>query len=109
MEVELWLENNRSVDSLVSSDIEVEEEIKEDEEGEEDDLEYFDTFPSIELLRHVYDRDERTVMFEKDNEKNTFKMPHKMERFKDIDIEDLKTNNIPPFVIENDDSNQENP
>nr|GFB34204.1 protein kinase-like domain, concanavalin A-like lectin/glucanase domain protein [Tanacetum cinerariifolium] len=36
-------------------------------------------------------REEGTVMFEKDNKKLTFKMPHKVERFKDIDIEDLKT------------------
>ncbi|GKB06444.1 hypothetical protein Tco_0834677 [Tanacetum coccineum] len=42
-EVELWLENNRSVDSLVSLENEFEEE-------EEDDLEYFDTFPNIEEL-----------------------------------------------------------
>ncbi|GJX62457.1 hypothetical protein Tco_0295357 [Tanacetum coccineum] len=36
-------------------------------------------------------------MFEKNDEKVTFKMPHKMKRFKDI--EDLNTNNIPPFSI----------
>ncbi|GJY18248.1 protein kinase-like domain, concanavalin A-like lectin/glucanase domain protein [Tanacetum coccineum] len=173
MEVELWLENNRSFDSLVSSYNESEEEIKEKEEEEEDDLEYFDTFPTIEELStglesrrkplnpkktynfvkrvrglkvfvgnftyecdfvvlkdttsvidhylggmvlgkpfvkksgFVYDREEGTVMFEKDNEKITFNMPHKRERFKHIDIKDLKTGNIPPFVIENDDSSHE--
>ncbi|GJZ34629.1 hypothetical protein Tco_0580446 [Tanacetum coccineum] len=46
MEVELRLENNRSVDSLVSSENEFEE--------EEDDLEYFDTFLTIEELRLNY-------------------------------------------------------
>ncbi|GJR71209.1 protein kinase-like domain, concanavalin A-like lectin/glucanase domain protein [Tanacetum coccineum] len=55
----------------------------------------------------VYNRDEGTVTFEKNSEKITFKMPHKMERFKHIDIEDLKTDNIPPFVIGGDDSDQE--
>ncbi|GJX61122.1 protein kinase-like domain, concanavalin A-like lectin/glucanase domain protein [Tanacetum coccineum] len=224
IEVELWLENNRSVDSLVSLENEFEEE-------EEDDLEYFDTFPNIEELGYhewllknprpscvnakvrtrnlnnikiscmmghflkrqayidlespinvmsrlnyywimserlesrrkpsnpekifnfvgrvrglkvfvrnftyecdfvvieditividhylrwmilgnpfvkesklVYDKDEGMVMLEKDNKKITFKMPHEMERFKHIEIEDLKTDNIPPFVIANDDS-----
>nr|GEU38084.1 hypothetical protein [Tanacetum cinerariifolium] len=51
MEIELWLENNRSVDSLVRSDNEFEEEIETNEEEEEDDLEYFDTFPTIKDLR----------------------------------------------------------
>ncbi|GKD69053.1 hypothetical protein Tco_1323143 [Tanacetum coccineum] len=45
MEVELWLENNGSVDSLVSSENEFEE-----EKEKEDDLEYFDTFLTIEEL-----------------------------------------------------------
>nr|GEU30892.1 retrovirus-related Pol polyprotein from transposon TNT 1-94 [Tanacetum cinerariifolium] len=49
MKIKLWLENNESVDSLVSSDNEFEEE----EEEEEDDLEYFDTFPTIEELRLI--------------------------------------------------------
>ncbi|GKF90140.1 hypothetical protein Tco_0264103 [Tanacetum coccineum] len=52
MEIELWLENNGSVDSLVSSDNEFEEEIEEEEEEDDDDLEYFDTFPTIEELRY---------------------------------------------------------
>ncbi|GJV94814.1 hypothetical protein Tco_1546391 [Tanacetum coccineum] len=50
MEIDLWLENNGSVDSLVSLDNEFEEEIEIKEEEEEDDLEYFDTFPTIEEL-----------------------------------------------------------
>ncbi|GJU90273.1 protein kinase-like domain, concanavalin A-like lectin/glucanase domain protein [Tanacetum coccineum] len=59
--------------------------------------------PFVKKSGLVYNKNKGTVMFEKDNEKITFKMPHKMERFKHIDIEDLKTDNIPPFVIENDD------
>ncbi|GJX51737.1 hypothetical protein Tco_0278582 [Tanacetum coccineum] len=50
MEIELWLENNRSVNSLVSSDNEFEEEIEIEEDEEKDDLEYFNTFPTIEEL-----------------------------------------------------------
>ncbi|GKE39155.1 hypothetical protein Tco_1462560 [Tanacetum coccineum] len=53
IEIKLWLENNGSVDSLVSSDNEFEEEIEE-EEKEEDDLEYFDTFLTIEELWQAY-------------------------------------------------------
>ncbi|GJX81349.1 hypothetical protein Tco_0330830 [Tanacetum coccineum] len=115
------------------SEEEVEEELKEEEE---DDPKYFDTFPTIEELgyhewllknprppwvsakygveeafvkasRLVYDKGEGTVTFGKDNKRITFKMPYKMERFKHIDIEDLKTDNIPPFVIAGDDSDQE--
>ncbi|GJY36259.1 hypothetical protein Tco_0421637 [Tanacetum coccineum] len=63
--------------------------------------------PFVKESRLVYEKDEGTVVFEKDNEKITFKMPHKMERFKHIDIEDLKTDNLPPFIIANDDSGQE--
>nr|GFA94347.1 retrotransposon Orf1 [Tanacetum cinerariifolium] len=47
----------------------------------------------------VYNKDEGTVTFKKSEEKITFKMPHKMERFKHIDKDILKTDNIPPFVI----------
>ncbi|GKE48552.1 hypothetical protein Tco_1479810 [Tanacetum coccineum] len=63
--------------------------------------------PFVEKFGLVYDKDERTVTFGKGNEKITFKMPHKMERFKHIDVEDLKTDNIPPFVITGDDSDEE--
>ncbi|GJW01873.1 hypothetical protein Tco_1560729 [Tanacetum coccineum] len=63
--------------------------------------------PFVNKCGIIYDKDEGTVMFEKCNEKITFKMPHKMEMFKHIDIEDLKTDNIPPFVIASDDSDQE--
>ncbi|GKA39625.1 hypothetical protein Tco_0732176 [Tanacetum coccineum] len=63
--------------------------------------------PFVKESRLVYDKDKGTVVFEKDNEKITFKMPHKMERFKHIDIEDMKTDKLPPFVIANNDSDQE--
>ncbi|GJY84004.1 protein kinase-like domain, concanavalin A-like lectin/glucanase domain protein [Tanacetum coccineum] len=39
----------------------------------------------------VYDQEEGTVTFKKDNEKITFKMPHKMEVFNRIDFKDINT------------------
>nr|GEV69648.1 retrotransposon Orf1 [Tanacetum cinerariifolium] len=164
--VESWLKNSRSVDSLVSSDDEVEDKIKEveeEEEDEENDLEYFDIFPVMEELGYHewlfkivsplgglkvfignftyechfmvledttgvidhylgsvvfgklfvkknqahYDKEEGTVLFEKDNKKIIFMMPHKMEMFKHIDFKDLKTDCIPHFVKEGDDDNHE--
>ncbi|GJZ55841.1 hypothetical protein Tco_0611034 [Tanacetum coccineum] len=48
----------------------------------------------------VYDQEEGTVVFEKDNEKITFKMPHKMETFNHIDFKDVDTNSI----LENNDN-----
>nr|GEV25746.1 hypothetical protein [Tanacetum cinerariifolium] len=49
----------------------------------------------------VYDRKEGTITFKKDNEKITFKMPHKMEVFNHMDSKDVNTDTIPPFVLEN--------
>ncbi|GJU00238.1 hypothetical protein Tco_1110576 [Tanacetum coccineum] len=46
------------------------------------------------------------VTFEKDDEKITFKMPHKMEAFNHIDFKDVNTNSIPPFVLENNDDRE---
>nr|GEW08784.1 Rho GTPase-activating protein 5-like [Tanacetum cinerariifolium] len=63
--------------------------------------------PFVEATRFVYDRREGTIAFEKDKEKIVFKMPHKMEMFKHIDFTNIKTNPIPPFVIESDDDNSE--
>ncbi|GJV54293.1 hypothetical protein Tco_1450034 [Tanacetum coccineum] len=57
----------------------------------------------VEATGLVYDREERTITFEKDKEKIMFRMPHKMEMFKHIDFTDIKTDHIPPFVIESDD------
>ncbi|GKC77770.1 hypothetical protein Tco_1128544 [Tanacetum coccineum] len=59
----------------------------------------------VEATGLVYDREEGTITFEKDKEKIVFKMPHKIEMFKHIDFTDMKTNCIPPFVIESDDDN----
>ncbi|GJT67642.1 protein kinase-like domain, concanavalin A-like lectin/glucanase domain protein [Tanacetum coccineum] len=63
--------------------------------------------PFVKESGLVYDKDEGTLTFEKDKERITFKMPRKMERFKHIDKEILKTDNIPPFIITCDDSDQE--
>ncbi|GJU91213.1 protein kinase-like domain, concanavalin A-like lectin/glucanase domain protein [Tanacetum coccineum] len=63
--------------------------------------------PLVKKFELVYDRDEGMVTFKKDKENITFKMPHKMERFKHINIENLKTDNIPPCIITGDDGDQE--
>ncbi|GJW93318.1 hypothetical protein Tco_0172990 [Tanacetum coccineum] len=63
--------------------------------------------PFVKETRLAYDKDEGIVTFEKDKEKITFKMPHKMERFKHIDKDILKTDNISPFIITGDDGDQE--
>ncbi|GJU25468.1 hypothetical protein Tco_1164089 [Tanacetum coccineum] len=42
----------------------------------------------------VYDHEEGTITFEKDNKKITFKMPHKMEAFNHIDLKDVNTDSI---------------
>ncbi|GJW81177.1 hypothetical protein Tco_0145152 [Tanacetum coccineum] len=57
--------------------------------------------PFVRETGLVYDQEEGTVVFEKDNEKITFKMPHKMETFNHIDFKDIDTNSIPPFVLDN--------
>ncbi|GKD40211.1 protein kinase-like domain, concanavalin A-like lectin/glucanase domain protein [Tanacetum coccineum] len=59
--------------------------------------------PFVRKTGFVYDQEEGTVIFEKDNEKITFKMPHKMEMFNHIDFKDVNTDFIPPFVFENND------
>ncbi|GKA93569.1 hypothetical protein Tco_0815555 [Tanacetum coccineum] len=63
--------------------------------------------PFVKESGLIYDKYEGTITFEKDKERITFKMPHKMERFKHIDKEILKTDNIPSFIITSDDSDQE--
>ncbi|GKB00646.1 protein kinase-like domain, concanavalin A-like lectin/glucanase domain protein [Tanacetum coccineum] len=59
--------------------------------------------PFIRETGLVYDKKEGTVVFEKENEKITFKMPHKMEMFNHMDFKDINTDSIPPLVLENDD------
>ncbi|GKA94910.1 hypothetical protein Tco_0816948 [Tanacetum coccineum] len=51
----------------------------------------------------VYNQEEGTVTFEKDNKKITFKMPHKMEMFNQTDFKEINTDSIPPFVLESND------
>ncbi|GJT94968.1 putative reverse transcriptase domain-containing protein [Tanacetum coccineum] len=62
--------------------------------------------PFVKESELVYDKDEGTVMFEKDSERITYKMSHKMERFKNI--ENLNTDNIPPFIIASNDDEENN-
>ncbi|GJX53520.1 hypothetical protein Tco_0281889 [Tanacetum coccineum] len=47
--------------------------------------------------------EEGTVTFKNDEEKITFKMPHKMEAFNHIDFKDINTDSIPPFVLRSND------
>ncbi|GJV50300.1 hypothetical protein Tco_1440512 [Tanacetum coccineum] len=63
--------------------------------------------PFVEATGLIYERKEGTITFEKDKEKIVFKMPHKLEMFKHIDFTDIKTDRIPPFVIESDDDKSE--
>nr|GEW70792.1 MAK10-like protein [Tanacetum cinerariifolium] len=62
--------------------------------------------PFIKETGLVYDKDEGTVTFKKEGEKIIFKMPHKMEMFKHIDKDILKTDNILSFIMTGDDGNQ---
>ncbi|GKE86417.1 hypothetical protein Tco_1560159, partial [Tanacetum coccineum] len=95
-EIESWLEDSRIVDSLDGLN----------------EIEYFDTFPTLEELEYhewllKYPKpswEEGTVTFEKDDEKITFKMPHKMEAFNRIDFKDINTDSIPPFVLGSNDN-----
>ncbi|GKA30969.1 hypothetical protein Tco_0717274 [Tanacetum coccineum] len=59
--------------------------------------------PFVRKTGLVYDQEEGTVIFKKDNEKITFKMPHKMKTFNHIDLKDVNTDSIPPSVLENND------
>nr|GEU44884.1 retrovirus-related Pol polyprotein from transposon TNT 1-94 [Tanacetum cinerariifolium] len=51
----------------------------------------------VKQSKLTYDKEEGTVMFEKNDERVTCKMPYKLKRFKDM--EDLNTDNIPPFFV----------
>ncbi|GJR45614.1 hypothetical protein Tco_1313717 [Tanacetum coccineum] len=55
----------------------------------------------------VYNKEEGTIMFERDKERIIFKMPHKIDMFKHIDFADRGTDSIPSFVIESDDDDCE--
>nr|GEW68158.1 hypothetical protein [Tanacetum cinerariifolium] len=56
--------------------------------------------PFVEATKLVYNKEKRTVVFERDKEKIVFKIPHKMDMLKHIDFTDISTDHIPPFVIE---------
>nr|GEV93736.1 protein kinase-like domain, concanavalin A-like lectin/glucanase domain protein [Tanacetum cinerariifolium] len=47
----------------------------------------------------VYDQEEGTITFKKDDEKSTFKMPRKMEASNHKDFKNINTDSIPPFVL----------
>ncbi|GJV10010.1 hypothetical protein Tco_1351551 [Tanacetum coccineum] len=55
--------------------------------------------PFIEETGLAYNKEEGTIVFRKNDEKITFKMPHKMEMFGHIDLKDMNTDPIPPFVL----------
>ncbi|GJV85649.1 protein kinase-like domain, concanavalin A-like lectin/glucanase domain protein [Tanacetum coccineum] len=55
--------------------------------------------PFVKKTELIYDMKEGTVAFEDNNEKLIFKMPQKMEMFKNVDFTRVSTNRIPPFVI----------
>ncbi|GJW52506.1 hypothetical protein Tco_0096591 [Tanacetum coccineum] len=63
--------------------------------------------PFVEATGLVYNKEEGTLVFEKDKEKIVFKMPHRMNMFKHIDFTDISTDRIPPFLIKSDDDNCE--
>nr|GEY35811.1 hypothetical protein [Tanacetum cinerariifolium] len=56
--------------------------------------------PFIDETGLVYNEEEGTVMFEEDDEKITFKMPHTMEIFKQTKLMGLSTDSIPPSAYE---------
>ncbi|GKC14932.1 hypothetical protein Tco_1011714 [Tanacetum coccineum] len=56
--------------------------------------------PFIDETGLVYNKEEGTIMFEQDDEKITFKMPHTMEVFKQLKLMGLSTDYIPPSAYE---------
>ncbi|GKC50164.1 hypothetical protein Tco_1072909 [Tanacetum coccineum] len=57
--------------------------------------------------RLIYDKKGWTIAFKDNNEKLIFKMPHKMEMFKNVDFTRVSTDKIPPFIIGgNEDDNE---
>ncbi|GJU35608.1 hypothetical protein Tco_1183962 [Tanacetum coccineum] len=63
--------------------------------------------PFMEATGLFYNKEEGTVVFERDKERIIFKMPHKIDMFKHVDFMDRGTNSIPPFVKESEDDNYE--
>ncbi|GKA52669.1 hypothetical protein Tco_0745984 [Tanacetum coccineum] len=56
--------------------------------------------PFIDETDLVYNEEEGTVMFDQDDEKITFKMPHTMEIFYQTRLMGLSTDSIPPSAYE---------
>ncbi|GKB66537.1 MAK10-like protein [Tanacetum coccineum] len=56
--------------------------------------------PFIDETGLVYNKERGTVMFEQNDEKITFKMPHTMEIFRQTKLMGLSTDSIPPFAHE---------
>nr|GEX51618.1 protein kinase-like domain, concanavalin A-like lectin/glucanase domain protein [Tanacetum cinerariifolium] len=65
--------------------------------------------PFVEKTRLIYDNKEGTIAFEDNNDKLIFKMPHKMEMFKNVDFTGVSTDRIPPFIIGGNDDDNEKP
>ncbi|GJS77750.1 hypothetical protein Tco_0727631 [Tanacetum coccineum] len=55
--------------------------------------------PFIEQTGLAYDKEEGTIVFRRNDEKITFKMPHKMEKFRHVDLKDMNTDPIPPLIL----------
>ncbi|GJV47748.1 hypothetical protein Tco_1437960 [Tanacetum coccineum] len=108
-------------ESEFETDGEVEEILKEEEDDEDGSFAYECDFMILEdttsiIDRHlgemvfgrpfidetglIYNKEEGTVMFEQDDEKITFKMPHTMEIFKQTNLMGLSTDSIPPLAYE---------
>ncbi|GKE55330.1 hypothetical protein Tco_1494515 [Tanacetum coccineum] len=56
--------------------------------------------PFIDETGLVYNKEKGTVMFRKNDEKLTFKMPHTMKIFRQTKLIGLNTDSIPPFAHE---------
>ncbi|GKC03419.1 hypothetical protein Tco_0995029 [Tanacetum coccineum] len=56
--------------------------------------------PFIDETGLVYNKEKGTVMFRKNDEKITFKMPHTMKIFRQTKLIGLNTDSIPPFAHE---------
>nr|GEV18066.1 putative reverse transcriptase domain-containing protein [Tanacetum cinerariifolium] len=62
--------------------------------------------PFVRETGLVYDQEKGMVVYKKDNEKITFKMPNKTEKFNHIDFKDVDTSSIPLFVLDNNDNHR---
>nr|GEU60611.1 hypothetical protein [Tanacetum cinerariifolium] len=91
LEVESWIKDSKNVDLLADSDRYYHRPLPK----------FAGVWKTIyEKDKLIYDKEEGTVLFKKDNKKIVFKMPHKMEMFKHIDFKDINTDCIQIFVVE---------